>query len=208
MFTGIITDVGRIAAVDQGRDAKRFTVDNGYDADGVAIGASIAHAGCCLTVIQLSPHQGGCRHVVEVSDETLAKTTLGRWSVGDPVNLERALRAGDELGGHMMTGHVDGVGALAAREPVGGSLRLAFAAPQALARFIAAKGSIAVDGVSLTVNAVDAEGFEVNIIPHTAEATTLGRLQPGDPVNLEIDLVARYLARLVDTQPIKGPSEA
>lgn len=201
MFTGIVTAIGRIRAVSEGRDARRFEIESGYDPSTIDIGASIAHAGCCLTVVKKGAAPGGGWHAVEVSAETLSKTTLGGWEAGGLVNLERSLKLGDELGGHMVAGHVDGVGRIAAREAVGGSLRLAFDAPDALAPFIAAKGSIAVDGVSLTVNAVQGARFEVNIIPHTAEATTLGALAPGDAVNLEADLVARYVARMLEARP-------
>ncbi len=197
MFTGIVTDIGRVVAVDVGRAARRFTIESGYDAAAIAPGASIAHAGCCLTVVERQERLfGGCRHVVEVSEETLARTTLGAWEEGSRVNLERSLKVGDELGGHFVTGHVDGVATLSAREEVAGSARLRLVAPEPLARFIAEKGSVALDGVSLTVNAVDGARFDVNIIPHTLEATTLGALGVGDLVNLEADLLARYLARL------------
>lgn len=200
MFTGIITDIGRIRSVTQGRDALRFEVESAYDPDTIAIGASIAHAGCCLTVIGKGAAPRGGWHAVELSQETLDNTASHRWREGGLVNLERSLRAGDELGGHIVTGHVDGVGALAERREEGGSLRLLVDAPQRLAPMIATKGSITIDGVSLTVNAVDGDRFAVNIIPHTAEATTLGALAPGDRVNLEIDVVARYLARLLDAR--------
>lgn len=200
MFTGIVTDVGRIDAVIDGRDARCFSVVSGYDAADIAVGASISHDGCCLTVIEAAPHAEGCRHVVDVSAETLARTKLGRWREGARVNLERSLRAGDELGGHFVAGHVDAVGQVLLREPTDGSIRLAVAAPAELMRFIAPKGSVGLDGVSLTVNAVEGERFEVNIIPHTAEATTLGALQPDEPVNLEVDMIARYLARLAETR--------
>lgn len=200
MFTGIVTDIGRVVAVERGRAARRFTIDSGYAAAGIDLGASIAHAGCCLTVVAREATTGGGRHVVEVSEETLARTTLGRWTEGTAVNLERSLKAGDELGGHFVSGHVDGVATVALREASGGAVRLAFDTPAELVRFIAEKGSIAVDGVSLTVNAVQGARFEVTIIPHTLEATTLGILQPGDAVNLEIDLLARYLGRLLDAR--------
>jgi len=199
MFTGIITDIGRIRSVTAGRDAKRFEVECAYDADGIAVGASIAHAGCCLTVTDKGALDGGRSwFAVEISEETLAKTTLGGWEVGTPVNLERALKVGDELGGHVVSGHVDGIGAISERRDVRGSVRFRIIAPRDLAPMIAPKGSITVDGVSLTVNFVDQTVFEVNIIPHTRETTTLGDLQPGTRVNLEIDLVARYLARLME----------
>lgn len=196
MFTGIVTDIGRIAAVERGRAARRFAVDSRYDPATIEVGASIAHAGCCLTVVEVERRPGGARHVVEISEETLSRTTLGRWEEETGVNLERSLKVGDELGGHFVTGHVDGVGSLWSREEEAGAARLRFAAPKELSRFIAEKGSIAVDGVSLTVNGVEDALFDVTIIPHTLRATTLGALRPGDPVNLEADLLARYLARL------------
>ena len=196
MFTGIISAVGRVRTVDIGRDARWFEIESPYDPAGIAIGASIAHAGCCLTVVERGPVDGGAWHSVEVSQESLDRTSLGAWMEGSSVNLERSLCAGDELGGHMVSGHVDGVAVLAERTPLGGSLRLVFDAPGELARFIAAKGSVTLDGVSLTVNEVTGARFSVNIIPHTGEVTTLGALTAGDRVNLEVDLIARYLARL------------
>lgn len=214
MFTGIITDVGRIAAVEPGRDARAFVVESAYAPAGIALGASIAHAGACLTVIAVEPGAdgAGARHRVEVSAETLSKTTLGDWTEGTRVNLERAARLGDELGGHLVTGHVDQVGRVRACCAIDGSVRLTIAHDADFAPFVAVKGSVCVDGVSLTVNAAPlppADGgaggaslgepsFEVNIIPHTAEATTLGALREGDVVNLEADLIARYVARQRD----------
>jgi len=201
MFTGIITDIGRVRSVAAGRDARRFEVECAYAADTIALGASIAHAGCCLTVIEKAAMgDGQSWYAVEASDETLAKTTLGGWEVGTRINLERALRAGDELGGHLVAGHADGVGAVSERREVRGSVRFRIIAPRDLAPMIAPKGSVTVDGVSLTVNFVDQTVFEVNIIPHTRDTTTLDVLQPGVRVNLEVDLVARYLARIVETR--------
>lgn len=198
MFTGIVSDVGQVREVvtaAKGRDT-RLVIATAYDTTGLAIGASVACAGCCLTVIE----KGAGWFAVEASAETLACTTLGEWKAGTLINLERALKAGDELGGHIVSGHVDGLGSLTGRRAEGGSLRLDFEVPRALGRFVAAKGSVAVDGVSLTVNEVDDRGtatrFGVNIIPHTQQATTLGRLQPGQRVNVEVDLMARYVARL------------
>jgi riboflavin synthase len=204
VFTGIVTDIGRVAAVERGRAARRFAVNSGYDPATIAVGASIAHAGCCLTVIEVEVRPGGARHVVEISEETLARTTLGRWDEETGVNLERSLKVGDELGGHFVSGHVDGVGTLWSREEEGGAVRMRFAAPPELARFVAEKGSIAIDGVSLTVNAVDGAMFDVTVIPHTLEATTFGLLQPGDPVNLEVDMLARYVARMQDAGGAHG----
>ena len=195
MFTGIVTDVGRVRAVrDTNRD-RRIEVETAYDLSTVPMGASIAHAGCCLTVVE----KGEGWFAVEVSGESLAKTTLGRWREGTRINLERPARAGDELGGHIVSGHVDGGGEVVGIEAEGGSHRVRIRAPQPLHRFIAPKGSITVEGVSLTVNEVEGEVFGVNLIPHTWEVTTLGQLTPGDPVNLEIDMLARYLARWQET---------
>lgn len=195
MFTGIVTDVGRVRRVAPTARDHRYEIATAYDTGTIALGASIACAGCCLTVVETGPDW----FAVEVSAETLARTTLGDWQEGAAVNLERAARVGDELGGHLVSGHVDGVGEVVAVAPVGGSWRVAFRAPLPLHRFIAAKGSITVDGVSLTVNAVEDDRFEVNLIPHTREVTTLGELRPGSRVNLEIDLLARYLARWNET---------
>jgi riboflavin synthase len=192
MFTGIVTDVGHVRAVKAGGDA-RLEIETRYDTAVIAPGVSICCSGACLTVIDKGPGW----FAAQVSAETLARTTLGAWRKGTPVNLERALKVGDELGGHLVAGHVDGVGALLARVPEGESARLRFSAPAALMNLIAPKGSLAVDGVSLTVNEVDAASFGVNVIPHTQKATTLGRLKAGDRVNLEIDLIARYVARLL-----------
>lgn len=198
MFTGIVSDIGQvreIAAAAAGRDT-RLVIGTAYDTAGLAIGASVACSGCCLTVIEKGPGW----FAVEASAETLGCTTLGAWKTGTPINLERALAAGDELGGHLVSGHVDGVGKVAGRRSEGGSLRLEFEVSRDLGRFIAAKGSVAVDGVSLTVNEVaDRDGttrFGVNLIPHTQQVTTLGRLQAGDRVNVEVDVMARYVARL------------
>lgn len=192
MFTGIITDLGRVRAIKPGKDA-RYEFETGYDTTTIALGASVCCSGACLTVVDKGPGW----FAANVSAETLARTTLGRWRAGTPVNFERALRAGDELGGHIVTGHVDGVAELISAREEGGSLRLVFAPPAGLVRFIAAKGSVALDGVSLTVNEVDATGFGINLIPHTRTATTLGALAPGGAVNLEIDPLARYVARLL-----------
>ncbi|MGQ2991401.1 MAG: riboflavin synthase [Brevundimonas sp.] len=195
MFTGIVTDIGRVRAVTATDRDRRYEIETIWDVSGIDLGASISHAGCCLTVVE----KGDRWFAVEVSDETLSKTTLGGWKVGDPVNLERAAKLGDEMGGHVVSGHVDGLGRVVSIEPAGGSHRIVVEAPEPLHRYIAAKGSITVDGVSLTVNAVDGRTFDLNIIPHTWEATTLGRLKTGDAVNLEIDMLARYLARWQET---------
>ena len=191
MFTGIVTDTGAVRAVDARGDT-RFTIAAPFDCDTVAIGASIACSGACLTVVD----KGADWFAVDVSAETLRCTTLGAWRAGTKLNLERSLKVGDELGGHIVLGHVDGVATLTAREPVGDSERFAFTAPDDLARFIAVKGSVAIDGVSLTVNHVDGASFDINVIPHTLSCTILGAAAPGDGVNLEIDVLARYVARL------------
>jgi riboflavin synthase len=200
MFTGIITDVGRIEAV-EARGDLRARIACGYDLAGVDLGASIACSGVCLTVVD----KGDGWFAVDISAETQSRTAPGLWAEGEALNLERALKVGDELGGHIVTGHVDGIGEVAAIEPVGDSLRVGLVAGSELARYIAAKGSIALDGVSLTVNEVEslADGsvaFSVNIIPHTAAQTSFGALAPGRRINIEIDILARYLGRMIDTQ--------
>ena len=194
MFTGIITDVGRVRAI-QHADDGRLEIETAFDTGDIAIGASVACSGCCLTVIE----KGAGWLAFEASGETRRLTTLGTWHEGTTVNLERALKAGDELGGHIVSGHVDGMAELVARETEGESLKLTFRAPDVLAPFIAAKGSVTLDGVSLTVNTALARDFTVNIIPHTQEQTTLGGLAVGGAVNLEIDMLARYVARLMQT---------
>lgn len=198
MFTGIVTDLGTVRSIEpagEGRDL-RIVIATAWDTAGIELGASVACNGCCLTVVE----KGEGTLAFNASAETLSKTTIGRWRPGTAVNLERSLRLGDELGGHMVQGHIDGVGSIAAVVPEGGSLRVRIRPPPHLMPFLAPKGSVAVDGVSLTVNDVDADAFGVNIIPHTAQVTTFGRVKPGDPVNIEVDLVARYLARLLDAR--------
>ena len=195
MFTGIVTDIGRVREVRETDRDRRYEIETIWDTDGIDLGASISHAGCCLTVTE----KGAGWFAVEVSNETLSKTTLGAWKAGDGVNLERAAKLGDEMGGHVVSGHVDGLGRVVSITPEGGSHRIQVETPAPLHRYIAAKGSITVDGVSLTVNAVEGQIFSLNIIPHTWEVTTLGRLKVGDPVNLEIDMLARYLARWQET---------
>ncbi|MEO8813064.1 MAG: riboflavin synthase [Caulobacteraceae bacterium] len=195
MFTGIVTQIGRVRAVrDTNRD-RRLEIESAFDCAGVAIGASISHAGCCLTVVD----KGEGWFAVEASTETLATSTLDDWAAGTRVNLERPARVGDELGGHIVSGHVDGVGEVVSVDAEGGSHRVRLRAPRPLHRYIAPKGSITVDGVSLTVNEVDDDIFGVNIIPHTWDVTTLGDLRLGQRVNLEIDMLARYLARWRET---------
>jgi riboflavin synthase len=192
MFTGIVTDLGRVREVIPGGDTG-FVIETSYDTGTIALGASIACSGACLTVVDKAPGW----FAVHASAETLSRTTLGTWRKGSPVNLERPLRAGDELGGHIVAGHVDAVAILAGTRPDGASLRLEIEAPGPYAAAIAPKGSVALDGVSLTVNEVEGARFGVNIIPHTQRVTTLGALRPGDPMNLEVDLFARYIARLM-----------
>ena len=191
MFTGIISDVGRVRAVMPGGDTA-FTIATAYDTREIAIGASIACSGVCLTVVET----GEGWFSVQASAETLSHTTLGRWREGTHVNLERALKLGDELGGHILSGHVDAVAEIVSRRPEGDSLRFIFEAPASVEKAIAPKGSVALDGVSLTVNEVEGPRFGVNIIPHTLKVTTFGRAKPGSKVNLEVDLMARYVGRL------------
>ena len=205
MFTGIITAIGIIREARHTGDL-HATVACPFDPAGIAIGASIACSGVCLTVVDRGGTAGDAWFAVDISGETLARSVPGRWAVGASLNLEPALKLGDELGGHIVTGHIDGVGQVVSVTPVGESRRLEIAAPAVLAPYLAAKGSITVDGVSLTVNEVadKPDGtchFSLNIIPHTADVTTLGRLAAGDGVNLEIDVLARYLMRM---QALKG----
>ena len=195
MFTGIVTDIGRVRDVRATDRDRRYEIETAWDTADIDLGASISHAGCCLTVTE----KGAGWFAVEVSNETLSKTTLGSLAAGDSVNLERAARLGDEMGGHVVSGHVDGLGRVVSITPEGGSHRIAVEAPSPLHRYIAAKGSITVDGVSLTVNVVEGRVFWLNIIPHTWVVTTLGALKVGDTVNLEIDMLARYLARWQET---------
>jgi len=198
MFTGIVSDIGEIVSVDPGGKAgdRRFVIATRHDMAPIAIGASIACSGCCLTVVE----KGAGRFAVEVSAESLDKTHLGDWTVGSRLNLELSLKLGDELGGHLVYGHVDGVGRIVSMTPEGGSVRFVFEAPPELARFVAAKGSVAIDGISLTVNEVDGNCFGVNVISHTQAVTTLGQTRVGQRVNLEVDMLARYVARLLEHQ--------
>jgi riboflavin synthase len=195
MFTGIVTDVGKLRHIEKRGDTHMVIATN-YDVSAIDVGASIACSGACMTVVD----KGGVNDrwfAYTASGETLSKTTLGDWKIGDAINLERPMRVGDELGGHIVTGHVDGIAEIVNMKPEGESTRVTLQAPVALSRFIASKGSIALDGVSLTVNEVDGSRFGVNIIPHTSKVTTFGRQKPGAKVNLEVDLMARYVARLV-----------
>lgn len=199
MFTGIVTSVGRIEAA-KARGDLRVRVACDYDLSTVDLGASIACSGVCLTVVD----KGADWFAVDISAETQSRTPAAAWLEGAPLNLERALRVGDELGGHIVTGHVDGIGEVLSVAPDGGSLRVEIAAPDALAPYIAAKGSIALDGVSLTVNAVEGPRFTVNIIPHTAAATTLESVEPGRKLNIELDILARYLGRMMELRHSVG----
>ncbi|NIJ39954.1 riboflavin synthase [Parvibaculum indicum] len=201
MFTGIVTDIGTVRAVEKRGDT-RFVIATAYDPAGIDMGASIACSGCCLTVVDKGT-DGGNWFAVDASAETLDCTVLGGWKEGTRINLERALKAGDELGGHIVSGHVDGVGRIVVIRDEGDSKRFTFEAPASLARYIASKGSITINGTSLTVNEVEdqADGtchFGVNIIPHTQEVTTWGGAREGDAINLEIDMLARYVARLAE----------
>lgn len=192
MFTGIVTDLGTVRAVTKAGDT-RFELGTAYDTDTVAIGASIACSGVCLTVIDKGPGW----FAVEASAETLTCTTLGEWRPGSPVNLERPLTAGAEMGGHIVSGHVDGVARVVDRVPEGDSFRFVLEAPAALRKYIAPKGSVALDGISMTVNEVEDGRFGVNVIPHTQKMTTFGALEPGGRMNLEVDMLARYVDRLL-----------
>ncbi len=195
MFTGIITDIGKVRAINNTDRDRRFEIETAYDLKTIDIGASISHSGCCLTVVE----KGEGWFAVEVSGESLSLTTLDRWVVGGRINLERATKVGDELGGHIVSGHVDGLGELVSVTVEGGSHRVKVRVPRPLHRYIAPKGSIAIEGVSLTVNEVEDDVFGVNIIPHTWDVTTLGQLVAGAKVNLEIDVLARYAARWQET---------
>jgi riboflavin synthase len=193
MFTGIVTDIGTVAASDR----TKLKIASHYEAASMALGASIACDGCCLTVTNIKEGaDGGAVFEVDVSNETAARTTLGHWKQGTRINLERSLTFGSELGGHLMTGHIDGLARVVARTPDGESERFVLEAPREFASFIAAKGSVALNGVSLTVNEVDGTRFGVNIIPHTLTHTTWGDRRPGDLINLEVDLLARYVERI------------
>ena len=194
MFTGIVTDMGEVLALEQKGDL-RARIGTAYDVDGNDIGASIACEGVCLTVVALGRTPKNWFDV-EISAETVSKTNLAGWVVGKRLNLERALKVGDELGGHIVSGHVDGVAEVVAIRPEGDSLRVTFRAPEELAKFIAPKGSVALNGTSLTVNEVDGRDFGINFIPHTQKVTTWGGVKLGDKINLEVDTMARYVARL------------
>ncbi len=198
MFTGLVTDVGKIRKAEDRNGLRRFEVECAYPADSIEMGASIMHAGVCLTVVDFGANGDGSWFVVEAVPETLAMTVLGDWETGSAVNLEQSLKLGQELGGHFVFGHVDGVGEVVSVEPEGQSYRITIRPPADIARYFAKKGSAAINGVSLTVaDALSNGDFQVAIIPHTWDVTTLRELQPGSRVNLEIDMLARYVARMI-----------
>jgi riboflavin synthase len=199
MFTGIVTDMGEVAAVEpRAEGLARLKIACGYDPDTIDIGASIACSGVCLTVVGRGREGNRAWFAVDAAAETLQVSTVGTWQRGRRINLERALKVGDELGGHIVAGHADGIATLTARDDLTDMARLTFRVPPELARFIAAKGSVALDGVSLTVNEAAGDAFSVLIIPHTLNVTTLGQLAAGDQLNIEVDLMARYAARLLE----------
>jgi riboflavin synthase len=202
MFTGIVTAVGEIVALEERAEVGvRLTVASSYDPAGIDMGASIAHMGCCLTVVDMGRlPDGRAFHVVEASPETLRCTTMGEWKVGTKVNLERSLKLGDEMGGHLVTGHVDAIATIESRVEEGDMAVFTFRVPHAFARFVAPKGSVALDGTSLTVNDVVGDTFTVQIIPHTLAVTTWGEKKAGDRIDFEIDLMARYVARLREAE--------
>ncbi len=201
MFTGIVTDIGEVLAVARRAEGlRRITIACSYERASIQLGASIACSGACLTVVEIGAQGGRTAFSVDAAAETLAVTTARKWDVGTRLNLERALRIGDELGGHLVSGHVDGVAEVRSRTDLPDMARFMLRAPSALMRFIAPKGSVALDGASLTVNEVDRDTFGVLIIPHTLEVTTLGATRQGDVLNLEVDMMARYAARLMETR--------
>ncbi len=205
MFTGLVTDVGTIRRAEHRNGLTRFEVESGYPLTAIAMGASILHAGVCLTVVDMGEAPRGSWFAVEAVPETLFRTILGSWTEGSRVNLEQSLKLGDELGGHFVFGHVDGVGEIVAVEPEGQSFRVTIRPPADIARYFATKGSAAINGVSLTVAAALPNGdFQVAIIPHTWEVTTLSTLKAGDNVNLEIDMLARYVARMIGADAPQG----
>ena len=198
MFTGLVSDVGEIVSIEARGALTRLRIACGYDAASIALGASIACSGPCLTATDIEAEGSRTIFAVDAAAETLSVTTVGTWAVGRRINLERSLRLGDELGGHIVTGHVDGLARLDLREDFDGMAKFWFIAPRTLSKFIAAKGSVALDGTSLTVNAVDGDRFSVLLIPHTLAVTTWGERRAGDDLNLEVDLMARYAARLME----------
>jgi riboflavin synthase len=198
MFTGIISDVGQIIDISLSGDLRRLRIASAYDPTTIPIGASIANSGPCLTVVAVEPRGSGSAIAFDVGAETLAVTTLGGLRTGARVNLERALKVGDELGGHMVSGHVDGIGEIESRHDFDGMAHFLIRAPKDLAKFIAVKGSVALDGTSLTVNAVKSNTFEVLLVPHTLKVTMWGERRVGDKINIEVDQMARYAARLME----------
>lgn len=205
MFTGLVTDVGTVRSVEDRNGLRRFEVESRYKLEDIALGASIMHSGVCLTVVDMGQGERGAWFATEAVPETLSKTILGDWTVGYHINLEQSLKLGDELGGHFVFGHVDGVGQVVSVAPEGESWRLTIRPPEGIARYFATKGSAAVNGVSLTVaEALPNGDFELAIIPHTWEVTTLNQLQPGSSVNLEIDMLARYVARMIGADAPEG----
>lgn len=211
MFTGLVSDIGTVLAVEGDETLRRLTIRCGYDPAGIALGASIACSGPCLTAVSVEPAEGGAVFAVDAAAETLARTTVGLWQAGRRINLERSLKIGDELGGHLVTGHVDGLAQIVSREAItdtesswGASVRFTLRAPSPLSPFIAAKGSVCLDGTSLTVNTVEGDLFSVLLIPHTLEVTTWGERREGDRLNLEVDLIARYAARLTEARARAG----
>ncbi len=200
MFTGLVSDVGEVIAVSGGENLRRLRIACGYAAKSIALGASIACSGPCLTAVEVGETAGRTWFDVEAAAETLARTTAGAWSKGTRVNLERSLKLGDELGGHIVTGHVDGIAEITGREDFSGTARFHIKAPDALAGFIAEKGCITLDGASLTVNSIEGAVFSVLIIPHTLAVTTWGAMRQGDYLNIEVDLMARYAARLAQVK--------
>jgi len=204
MFTGLVSDIGEIIAVrERAEGLRRLAIACSYPRASISEGASIACAGVCLTVVEIAEQGGRTSFAVDAAAETLKLTTVGRWQAGRRINLERALKLGDELGGHLVAGHVDGVAVVTARDELTDMLRLELRVPAGLARFVAAKGSVALDGVSLTINEVAGDTFSVLIIPHTLKVTTLGGLAQGAEVNIEVDLMARYAARLVESRELR-----
>lgn len=200
MFTGLVSDVGEVVAVEPRGGLSRIRIACSYDADTIALGASIACSGPCLTAVEIGREGGRTWFDIDAAAETLARTTVGTWKAGTRINLERSLKIGDELGGHIVTGHVDGIAEIVARKAFDGMVRFDFRMPGAVKKFVAEKGSVSLDGTSLTVNSVDDDVFSVLLIPHTLAVTTWGERREGDRVNLEVDLMARYAARLVEAR--------
>lgn len=204
MFTGLVTDVGRVSSVEDTNGLRRITMRSQYRVDQLQMGASVQHSGVCLTLVEFGPDDEGSWWVVEAIPETLSRTTIGRWAAGSHVNLELSLKLGDELGGHLVYGHVDGLGTIGVIANDGDSIVMRVRIPADLGKFFAEKGSVTIDGVSLTVSAVHTLGdeawFEVSLIPHTLKVTTLGERKVGDKVNLEVDMLARYVARMLEWQ--------